>query len=67
MHEPGLLRSIAASLADHGDELNRTYIYLAERSSGGAERQVVNGIQRARDACWGASVEVAELAREVAP
>lgn len=67
MHETSLLRAIAAALTDHGDELNRTYIYLAERSSSGAERQVATRIQLARDACWSASVEVAELAREVAP
>jgi hypothetical protein len=67
MHETSLLRSIAAALADHGDELNRTYTYLVERAHGEDEYRVANSIQKARDACWGASVEVAELAREVAP
>ncbi len=67
MRENELLREIAGALNEHGQRLNRTYVYLSERASTHVERQVANRIQLARDACWQASVEVADCTPEVTP
>jgi hypothetical protein len=67
MRETELLREIAAALSEHGHRLNRTYVYLSERAATDLDRRVAHRIQLARDACWQASVEVADCAPEVHP
>jgi hypothetical protein len=61
------MNHVAGALREHGDELNRTYVYLAERQSTRVERRIAHRIMLARDACWRAAEDVAELAQEVAP
>jgi hypothetical protein len=67
MQELQLFREIAGALSEHGHRLNRTYIYMAERAKTDEELRVANSLQLARDACWQASIEVADCAPGVTP
>jgi hypothetical protein len=67
VQELQLFREIAGALSEHGHRLNRTYIYLTERAMSDDDLRVANRVQLARDACWQASVEVADCAPEAAP